>query len=181
MDVGNALRFVVRSAEGSGVGNRIALSITSIDGTPVSETLVTAGDNTASQAARVYAGASLRDGYAVQGTVTFTFTGSYPPIGSALDLTITAGNVTCEGAAGAAQLYYVSTDHLGTPRAISAGRIRRRSGTASRRRIPQGRGPSASRYASRDSTPTRRRTPTSTTSGTMIRRPAGTSNRIRSD
>ncbi len=174
MDVGNALRFVVRSAEGSGVGNRIALSITSIDGTPVSETLVTAGDNTASQAARVYAGASLRDGYAVQGTVTFTFTGSYPPIGSALDLTITAGNVTCEGAAGAAQLYYVSTDHR-------AGRIRRRSGTASRRRIPQGRGPSASRYASRDSTPTRRRTPTSTTSGTMIRRPAGTSNRIRSD
>jgi RHS repeat-associated protein len=121
MDTGNALRFVVRSPEGIGAGNRIALAITSIDGQPVADTLVTAGDDTASNVSRVYAGESLRNGYTVEGTVTFTFTGGYPPRGSRLDLTVTAGNVTCEGSAeaGPPVLYYVHSDHLNTPRAIT--------------------------------------------------------------
>ncbi|HSD44478.1 MAG TPA: RHS repeat-associated core domain-containing protein [Burkholderiales bacterium] len=121
MDTGNALRFVVRSPAGIGEGNRIALALTSIDGQPVADTLVTAGDDTESQVGRVYAGASLRDGYSVEGTVTFTFTGGYPPRGSRLDLTVTAGNVVCEGSGqvGSPVLYYIHADHVNTPRVIT--------------------------------------------------------------
>jgi RHS repeat-associated protein len=121
MDAGNALRFVVRSPEGIGVGNRIALALTSIDGVQVADTLVTAGDDSASSVSQVYAGASLRDGYVIEGTVTFTFTGGYPPRGSRLDLTVTAGNVTCASGGGSptATLYYIHSDHLNTPRAVT--------------------------------------------------------------
>jgi RHS repeat-associated protein len=121
MDAGNALRFVVRSPEGIGVGNRIALALTSIDGVEIADTLVTAGDDSASSVSRVYAGASLRDGYVIEGRVTFTFTGGYPPRGSRLDLTVTAGNVTCASGGGSptATLYYIHSDHLNTPRAVT--------------------------------------------------------------
>jgi RHS repeat-associated protein len=121
MDVGNALKFVVRSPAGIGAGNRITVAITSIDGQPVSDTFATAGDNAFSEVIRVYAGDSLRDGYRLEGTVTFTFTRGYPPRGNKLDFTVSAGNVTCQGPsqAGPTALYYVHADHLNTPRAIT--------------------------------------------------------------
>ena len=121
MDVGNALRFMVRSPAGIGAGNRISALITSIDGQAVSQTLATAGDDAFSEVVGVYAGTSLRDGYSVEGTVTFTFTGRYPPRGNQLDFTVTAGNVTCQGTAqaGPPVLYYVHADHLNTPRVVT--------------------------------------------------------------
>jgi RHS repeat-associated protein len=121
MDVGNALKFMVKSPAGIGVGNRISVLITSIDGQPISDTLATAGDNASSAEVRVYAGASLQNGYTLEGTVTFTFTKNYPPRGNRLDFTVTAGTVTCQGAApaGPPRLDYVHVDHLGTPRAVT--------------------------------------------------------------
>ena len=119
MDVGNALRFTVRSGAGLGVRNRIALNITSIDGQSVADTLELAGSR--SEVTRVYAGASFQDGYTVEGTVIFTFPKAHPPPGSRLDLTVTAGNVQCQGQATnpTATLYYVHADHLNTPRAVT--------------------------------------------------------------
>jgi RHS repeat-associated protein len=121
MDVGNALKFMVKSPAGIGAGNRISILISNIDGRPVSDEFATTGDNAPSQVVRVYAGASLQNGYSLEGTVTFTFTKSYPPRGNKLDFTVTAGNVTCQGPAqaGPPMLYYVHADHLNTPRAIT--------------------------------------------------------------
>jgi RHS repeat-associated protein len=121
MDVGNALKFIVRSPAGIGAGNRISVAITRIDGQPVSEVLATTGDDGLSEVARVYAGSSLQNGYSIEGTVTFTFTRNYPPRGNRLDFTVTAGSVTCQGQAQAPApvLYYVDADHLNTPRAIT--------------------------------------------------------------
>jgi len=125
MNVGNALRFVVRSQEGAGAGNRIQVSIASVDGQPVNETLATAGDNSFSRDARIIAGESLKDGYTVEGTVTFIVAGAYPPRGSQLEFLVTAGNVTCEDAAGGgvtpaqAKVYYIHPDHLDTPRVLT--------------------------------------------------------------
>lgn len=129
MDVGNALRFVVRSPEGIGAGNLIRVQITNVDGTPVTETLETAGDNTFSRERRIFVGESLRDGYTVEGTVTFIFKGAYPPRGNRLDFHVTAGNVVCDDAMGGtspggttpteAKVYYIHPDHLDTPRRLT--------------------------------------------------------------
>ncbi len=123
MDVGNALRFVVRSQEGIGAGNLIRVDITSIDGQAVSESLATAGDNTLSREVRIFSGESLKDGYTVEGTVTFVFTGAYPPLGNRLDFHVTAGNVTCDtpgpGSDAQARVYYIHPDHLDTPRVLT--------------------------------------------------------------
>ncbi len=124
MDVGNALRFVVRSQEGIGAGNLIRVDITNIDGQAVSESLATAGDNTLSREVRIFSGESLKDGYTVEGTVTFVFTGAYPPLGNRLDFHVTAGNVACAGAASGAgeaqiRIYYIHPDHLDTPRVLT--------------------------------------------------------------
>jgi RHS repeat-associated protein len=130
MDVGNALRFVVRSPEDIGAGNLIRVELTNIDGEPVAETLQTAGDNTLSRDARIFAGESLRDGYTVDGTVTFVFRGGYPPRGNKLDFHITAGNVVCDDTRGSAttpteaKVYYIHPDHLDTPRRLTDGQNR---------------------------------------------------------
>jgi len=125
MDVGNALRFVVRSTEEVAAGNRIRVAITSIDGQPVAETLATTAKGGASRQARIFAGESLKDGYSVEGTVTFVFTGAYPPRGNQLDFHVTAGNVLCDDAAGdgttpaEAKVYAIHPDHLDTPRVLT--------------------------------------------------------------
>jgi len=124
MDVGNALRFVVRSPEGIGAGNLIKVDLANVDGEPVTETLATAGDDTFSREVRIFAGESLKNGYTVEGTVTFVFTGAYPPKGNQLDFLVTAGNVTCEGSGGATgdaqtKVYYIHPDHLDTPRVLT--------------------------------------------------------------
>lgn len=123
MDVGNALRFVVRSREGIGAGNRIQVNITSIDGHPVTETLATAGDDSFSREARIFASESLKDGYTVEGTVTFAFQRGYPPRGNRLDFHVTAGNVACDPGSGdsdaQAKIYYIHPDHLDTPRVLT--------------------------------------------------------------
>jgi RHS repeat-associated protein len=69
----------------------------------------------------VYAGASLQNGYSLEGTVTFTFTKNYPPRGNKLDFTVTAGDVTCQGSSPAASptLHFVHADHLNTPRVVT--------------------------------------------------------------
>jgi RHS repeat-associated protein len=120
MDAGNALKLYVKSNAGIAAGNKITLTVSSIDGQAVSESLATAGDGNFSEASRVYAGTSMQDGFTVEGTVKLDFTGSYPPQGSRLNMTVTAGNVTCAGgSSGTATLYYVHADHLNTPRAIT--------------------------------------------------------------
>ena len=124
MDVGNALRFVVRSPEGIGAGNLIRVDITNIDGQAVAETLATAGDDSLSRDARIFAGESLKDGYTVEGTVTFVFQGDYPPKGNQLDFLVTAGNVECESSRGGGseaetRIYYIHPDHLDTPRVLT--------------------------------------------------------------
>jgi len=121
MDVGNALQFQVQSAAAIEPGTLIQASITSIDGQAVSETLQTAGDGTFSELAKVFAGESLKNGFMVEGTVSLTFTGSYPPRGSRLRFLVAAGNVTCQGPSPAteAKLYYIHADHLNTPRVIT--------------------------------------------------------------
>jgi RHS repeat-associated protein len=130
MDVGNALRFVVRSPEDIGAGNLIRVELTNIDGEPVAETLQTAGDNSLSRDARIFAGESLRDGYTVDGTVTFIFRGGYPPRGNKLDFHVTAGNVVCNDTTGGtttpieAKVYYIHPDHLDTPRRLTDGQNR---------------------------------------------------------
>ncbi len=121
MDVANALRFQVRSAAGLKAGTLIQARITSIDGQAASETLQTAGDGKLSDLAKVFAGESLTNGFTVEGTVSITFTGSFPPRGSRLRFLVTAGNVTCQGPPPVteAKLYYIHADHLNTPRAIT--------------------------------------------------------------
>jgi RHS repeat-associated protein len=121
MDVGNAVRFEVRSAAGLKAGNRVQASITMIDGQVVSETLQTAGDGTLFEIGKVFAGESLKNGFVVEGTVSLTFTGPYPPRGSRLRFLVTVGSVACQGPPPAteAKLYYVHVDHLNTPRAIT--------------------------------------------------------------
>ena len=54
----------------------------------------------------------------MEGTVKLTFTGSAPPQGSRLNLMVNAGNIACETQANA-QLYFIHTDHLNTPRLIT--------------------------------------------------------------
>ena len=51
--------------------NRIIVLISSIDGQPVSGSIATAGDDAFSELVQVYAGNSLKDGYTVEGTMTF--------------------------------------------------------------------------------------------------------------
>ncbi len=60
----------------------------------------------------------MRTGFTVEGTVKLTFTGSAPPQGSRLNLMVNAGNIACETQANA-QLYFIHTDHLNTPRLIT--------------------------------------------------------------
>ncbi|HTO47861.1 MAG TPA: RHS repeat-associated core domain-containing protein [Burkholderiales bacterium] len=120
MDAGNATKLYVKATAGIGAGNRITLAVTSIDGQVVADTLQTTGDGNFSEVARVYAGTSLANGFTVEGTVSMTFTGSYPPQGSRLNMTVTAGNVQCQQAGpSTATLYYVNADHLNTPRAVT--------------------------------------------------------------
>jgi RHS repeat-associated protein len=124
MDVGNALRFVVRSPEGIGAGNLVRVDITSIDGQPVTESLSTTGDDSASRDARIFFGESLEDGYTVEGSVTFVFSGAYPPKGNQLDFLVTAGHVACDGSGSGgadtqARIFYIHPDHLDTPRVLT--------------------------------------------------------------
>ena len=118
LDAGNALKFYVKSSANIGVGNLVTARITSIDGTAVDATIATAGNNLFSEQSVYFAGNSLSDGFTAQGTVTMTFTGSYPPLGSRLNFMVTAGNVTCPQAQ-QSQYYYVHADHLNTPRVIT--------------------------------------------------------------
>jgi RHS repeat-associated protein len=121
MDAGNALKLTVRANPNLGVGAKIRLALSQIDGTPSAQVLETPGDNQAAELALVYAGESLRDGFAVEGTVTMTFSGSAPPQGGRLRLSAHAGNVTCVGGGGSptATLHYVLADHLNTPRVVT--------------------------------------------------------------
>ena len=92
---GNAIQFYAKTSAGIGAGNFITLTIASINGTALNQSLQTAGDNNFDQVSAVYAGTGLAAGFTVQGTIAFTFTGSAPPTGSRLDALVTAGNVNC--------------------------------------------------------------------------------------
>jgi RHS repeat-associated protein len=117
---GNALRFTVKASSGIPAGNLIAVTLTSINGSPVNTTLQTDGSGSFSQAQAVYAGSSLAQGFSVQGTVRLSFTGSYPPLGSRLNFLATAGNVSCaQAGAPTAEIAYIQPDHLGSPRTVT--------------------------------------------------------------
>jgi RHS repeat-associated protein len=120
MDAGNALKLYVKSSAGIDAGNLIRLEVTSIDGQAVADSLQTSGDGNFSEVGRVYAGTSPANGFTVEGTVALTFTGSYPPTGSRLNMMVTAGNVQCQGGGQqASTLQYVHADHLNTPRVVT--------------------------------------------------------------
>ncbi len=118
MDTGNALRFYIKANAGIGAGNRISTTITAINGQAVNESLATSGNNLFEEQARFFTSEGLRTGFTVEGTVKLTFTGSAPPQGSRLNLMVNAGNIACETQANA-QLYFIHTDHLNTPRLIT--------------------------------------------------------------
>ncbi|MFN9972629.1 MAG: choice-of-anchor W domain-containing protein, partial [Phycisphaerae bacterium] len=118
MDTGNALRFYIKANAGIGAGNRISATITAINGQAVNESLATSGNNLFEEQARFFTSEGLRTGFTVEGTVKLTFTGSAPPQGSRLNLMVNAGNIACETQANA-QLYFIHTDHLNTPRLIT--------------------------------------------------------------
>ncbi len=118
MDTGNALRFYIKANAGIGADNRISATITAINGQAVNESLATSGNNLFEEQARFFASEGLRTGFTVEGTVKLTFTGSAPPQGSRLNLMVNAGNIACETQANA-QLYFIHTDHLNTPRLIT--------------------------------------------------------------
>jgi hypothetical protein len=118
--VGNALKFHVRARDGIAAGNLITVTVTSINGTAVNRTLKTDGSGAFSQQAVHFAGTSLSQGFKVQGTVKLTFTDSYAPLGSRLDFTVTAGNVTCAQASQpTTEIAYIWADHLNTPRTVT--------------------------------------------------------------
>lgn len=117
LQAGNALQFYARTSAGIGAGNYITVNLASINGTAVNATLRTAGDNLLNEAKATYAIPNGGSGFTVTGKIAFTFTGSAPPTGSRMNFFVTAGTVTCQTSAEA--LYYVSADHLDTPRAIS--------------------------------------------------------------
>ena len=118
MDTGNALRFYIKANAGIGAGNRISATLTAINGQAVNESLATSGNNLFEEQTRFFASEGLRTGFTVEGTVKLTFTGSAPPQGSRLNLMVNAGNIACETQANA-QLYFIHTDHLNTPRLIT--------------------------------------------------------------
>ena len=118
LEVGNAVRFVARTAADIGAGNFITVNVTSIDRSPVNATLRTAGDNFSDRANLTYVlPTQPGGGFTVTGKVAFTFTGPAPPPGSRMDFLIVAGNVTCQSAQEV--LYFISPDQLNTPRAVT--------------------------------------------------------------
>ena len=83
LQAGNAaIQFYAKTSAGIGAGNAITLTLSSINGTAINQTLHTAGDNNFDEALAVYAGTGLSSGFTVQGSIAFTFTGSAPPTGS---------------------------------------------------------------------------------------------------
>ena len=104
--VGNALQFFAKSAEGIGAGNFISVNLNSIDGAPLNALLRTAGDDLADRASLTYLiPANPNGGFTVRGTISFTFNGRTPPVGSRMDFRITAGNVSCSSAREALYLF----------------------------------------------------------------------------
>jgi RHS repeat-associated protein len=117
---GNALRFHVKASSGIPPGNLIAVSVTNINGTAVSGTLQTDGSGNFSQAQAFFSGTTLAQGFIVEGTVTLTFTGRYPPQGSRLNFLVNAGNVDCtQAGAPTTEIAYIQADHLNTPRTVT--------------------------------------------------------------
>ncbi len=126
--VGNAVKLYLKSTAGIGTGMKIRATITKINQQAQSIDLETAGDNTFSEKsayAEVIPDAGT-PGMTVEGTVTLTFTGSAPPTGSRLNMTLNAGSAPCAGGgtggtttAGASQVFYVYADQIGSPRRIT--------------------------------------------------------------
>jgi RHS repeat-associated protein len=117
LQVGNALQLSAKTTAGIGAGNFITVNVTNIDGTPVNATLQTAGDNLLDQATLTYVIPAQANGFTLSGTIAYTYTSSAPTTSANMDFTITAGNVTCQSTNEA--LYFISPDHLNTPRAVA--------------------------------------------------------------
>jgi RHS repeat-associated protein len=117
LQVGNAIQLHARTSAGIGSGNFVKVQVLSINGSSVGASLRTAGDDQLSEAKLTYLLPEGQNGFTLAGKITFTFTGKTPPPGSRMSFTVRAGNVTC--AKQAEKLYFVSSDHLNTPRAVS--------------------------------------------------------------
>jgi RHS repeat-associated protein len=117
LKVGNAIQLHAKTSAGIGAGNFITVRITSINGSSVGASLQTAGDNQLSEAKLTYLLPEGQDGVTLNGRIAFTFSGKAPPNGSRMNFTAQAGNVACS--AQAEKLYFVSSDHLNTPRSVS--------------------------------------------------------------
>jgi hypothetical protein len=63
------------------------MTLTCTNELELNDTLATAGDGNFSEARRTYAASALASGFVLEGTVSMTFGGSYPPSGSRLDMT----------------------------------------------------------------------------------------------
>jgi len=117
LQVGNAIQFYAKTSAGIGAGNYITVNLTNIDGSPVNSTLQTAGDNQLDQATLTYLVPPQASGFTVSGTIAYTYTSSAPTTSNNMDFTVTAGNATCQSTAEA--LYFISPDHLNTPRFVA--------------------------------------------------------------
>jgi RHS repeat-associated protein len=115
------LTFYVKSTANIGAGNKITVTVDTIQGQAALGTIQTAGNNLFSEQALHYTVPTTTTGFTVTGTIKLNFTGTAPPTGSRLNFTATAGNVTCQGAQSgpSTDLYYVHADHRNTPRSIT--------------------------------------------------------------
>ncbi|MFO1495868.1 MAG: choice-of-anchor A family protein [Lysobacterales bacterium] len=95
---GNALELYVKSSAGNGAA-KIATTVTRLEGAAQTGSLTTLGDNLLNEARLTYFSPALADGFTLEGTVRLDFSGSAPPTGSRLNFFVTAGNLTCTGAA----------------------------------------------------------------------------------
>jgi RHS repeat-associated protein len=122
IDLGNSIRIQLRKTNGNGSGDMTVI-ITSVNGQAINRTL-SSNDTGTPPFDLTISGSSLQTSLTVEGTAKLDFNGN----GTASikwEMMINAGNATCASSsttgAGniAANIGYIWTDHLNTPRAIT--------------------------------------------------------------
>lgn len=94
--IGNALKFLVHADAGIGAAVKIDSTVLTLNDAAVTGgALVTSGNNTASDVAKVLQGPALKQPFKVTGTVTLTYTGTAPPHGDQLYFQIVGGEAEC--------------------------------------------------------------------------------------
>ncbi len=132
--VGNAIKLYVKQSANIGTGVKVRAKVAKINGTllPTPLDLETTGDNLFNEKS-AYAETPAQPGQSgmvIEGEITMTWGSAAFPNGSRLGVTINAGQAPCVAGGGGGsggggttsntpQLFYVHSDLLGTPRAIT--------------------------------------------------------------